>query len=124
MATIVHFDIPVDNPERAKEFYSKLFNWKFQQLAPPMDYSLITTLDADGKEGIGGGMAKRLNPEQRITNFIGVKSIDETLLKIKKLGGKILESKHPVKGWGSLAICSDTENNTFGIWESDIKNTD
>jgi predicted enzyme related to lactoylglutathione lyase len=24
-----------------------------------------------------------------------------------------------VSGWGYLAICVDTENNTFGLWEED-----
>lgn len=39
--------------------------------------------------------------------------------KVKKLGGKIIMLKMPVPGWGYLAACVDTENNTFGLWEED-----
>jgi predicted enzyme related to lactoylglutathione lyase len=27
MSTIVHFDVPVDDIKRAKDFYEKLFDW-------------------------------------------------------------------------------------------------
>ena len=32
MPTIVHFDLPTDDPERAKKFYEELFNWKFDSV--------------------------------------------------------------------------------------------
>ena len=35
MPTIVHFDLPVDDLERAKKFYEKLFDWKFNQVPMP-----------------------------------------------------------------------------------------
>jgi uncharacterized protein len=30
MPTIVHFDIPADDIERAKKFYTDLFGWKME----------------------------------------------------------------------------------------------
>jgi len=41
MPTIVHFDLPADDVERAKKFYEKLFDWKFDKV--PMPYYLIET---------------------------------------------------------------------------------
>ncbi len=38
-----------------------------------------------------------------------------------KLGGNVIMPKTAVAGWGYLAICVDTENNTFGLWEEDSK---
>jgi predicted enzyme related to lactoylglutathione lyase len=29
--TIVHFEIPADNPERATQFYRELFGWDIQK---------------------------------------------------------------------------------------------
>ena len=63
----------------------------------------------------GGGMMKRLYPEHQITNYIDVKSIDEYSSKIQKIGGKVVVPKMAVLKMGYLAICLDTENNTFGI---------
>ena len=120
MAAIVHFDISADNQIRAKEFYEKLFDWKFQLLPGPMNYYLIDTKDLEGKRGIGGGMAKRENSQQAgITNFIGVASIDDSVKKVNELGGVIIQPKQVLPGWGFLALCTDTENNLFGLFQED-----
>lgn len=66
-------------------------------------------------------MAKREKPQETITNFIDVSSIDEYSAKAEKLGGKVLVPKMPVQNYGYLAVCIDTENNTFGLWETDEK---
>jgi predicted enzyme related to lactoylglutathione lyase len=31
MPTIVHFELPADDVERAKKFYSDLFGWKMEK---------------------------------------------------------------------------------------------
>lgn len=117
MSTIVHFDIGADNTERAKIFYTELFGWKFNLLPGPMNYYLIETNDLSGVRGIGGGMGARNGQKQGMTNYFGVTSMDESIKKVKELGGKVIQEKQDVPGWGSLAVCSDTENNTFGLFE-------
>ncbi len=119
MPTIVHFDLPVNDIERAKKFYEKLFAWNFNKVPMTEPYYLIETKDLEGNPGVRGGMGKRMAPEQRISNYIGVTSVDEYLVKVIKLGGNIIMQKTAVSGWGYLAICVDTENNTFGLWEED-----
>jgi predicted enzyme related to lactoylglutathione lyase len=119
MPTIVHFDISADDPERAKKFYEALFGWKIERLPGPVEYYLIETADLNGQAGVGGGLTRRDRPEGKITNFIGVSSIDEYSARVEEIGGKVIESKWPVPGWGYLAVCLDTENNTFGLWQDD-----
>lgn len=140
MPTIVHFEIPADDIERSRKFYNDLFGWKIekwpgiegendggdsgQQLTSaatgqPMEYWIVTTTDDKGNKALGGGIMKRQMPEHRVTNYIGVKSVDEYSSKVEKLGGKVVAPKHAVPGMGYFAICLDTENNTFAIWESD-----
>ncbi len=113
MPTIMHFEIPADNVERAKSFYSKLFGWEIKQM-PGMDYWIITT---SGEKPVGGGMMKRQDPEQTIVNYIDVSSVDKYAAEIEKLGGKIIFPKTAVPEMGYFAICRDTEHNAFGIWE-------
>jgi predicted enzyme related to lactoylglutathione lyase len=119
MPTIVHFDVTAENPERAKRFYQKIFDWKIERPPGPMDYHLIATTDLDGKDGVGGGLGKREGPEPGIIIYIGVKSVDEYVSKVEKLGGKVIQPKMAVPGWGYLAVCLDTENNAFGLWQDD-----
>ncbi len=116
MSTFVHVDIPTDDLETAKKFYSDLFGWEFEKPFPEMDYYLFKTTGLNGEGGIRGGMGLRGEPGQRITSYIGVESVKEYAEKIDKAGGKVL-NQMPVPGWGYLAICLDTEGNVFGIWE-------
>lgn len=115
MSSIVHFEIPADDLQRAKAFYSDLFGWKIEGFQG-MDYMMIDVFGAPG-----GGMMKRMHPDQLITQYIGVTSVDEYAAKVEKLGGKILVPKKAVPGMGYFVICMDTENNTFGIWEMDMQ---
>lgn len=119
MATIVHFDVPAEDIQRAKIFYEKLFEWKIEPVPGPMEYYNIFTHDENGKESIGGGMGKRGQPEQKITNYIGVPSIDEYIKRVQDIGGKIIMPKTTIPGFGYLATFLDTEGNTLGLWETD-----
>jgi predicted enzyme related to lactoylglutathione lyase len=119
MPPIVHFDLPADDLERAKKFYEKLFDWKFNKVPMPTPFYLIETKDLNGNPAVGGGMGKRRLPAQSVMNYIGVPSVEEYIAKVKKLGGNIIRPKTAVPGWGYLAICVDTENNTFGLWQED-----
>jgi predicted enzyme related to lactoylglutathione lyase len=121
MPTIVHFEIPADNVERSRKFYSDLFGWKIEKwpgMDPGMEYWIINTTDNEGSKAVGGGMMKRQNPQQGITNFIDVTSVDEYSAKVQSLGGKVVVPKQAVPTMGFFAICLDTENNTLGIWET------
>ena len=121
MPTIVHFEVPADDVERSRKFYSDLFGWKFEKwpgMESGMEYWIINTTDNEGGKAVGGGMMKRQNPQQGITNFIDVTSVDEYSAKVQSLGGKIVAPKQAVPTMGYFAVCLDTENNTFGIWET------
>jgi len=119
MATIVHFDIPADDLERAQEFYKDMFDWKIE--APPgfPDYYLIETKGLSGTPGVGGGLGKREAAGQQILTYFDVASIEDAAAKVESLGGKVIQPKVPVPGWGYLAVCLDTEQNTFGLWQED-----
>lgn len=89
--SIAHFDLPADEPGRAKEFYEKLFGWRLIAL-PGMEYYLIETEYPNGRKGVGGGMGKKGAPDQRILNYIGVNSVDGGIKKVKELGGKVVRT--------------------------------
>jgi len=115
MPTVVHFEIAADDVSRAKKFYENLFGWEIKPV-PEMEYWLIAT---SGENAVNGGMMKRQQPEQRITDYISVSSVADYAAKVEKLGGKIIVPKMAVKGMGYFAVCLDTEQNPFGLWECD-----
>ena len=121
MPTIVHFDVAADDLERARKFYGELFGWKMEQPPGMTDYYLIETQGLSGEAGVGGGLGKRGDPGQRITSYVGVDSVDAYSARVDRLGGKVVQPKMTVPGWGYMAVCLDTEGNMFGLWQDDPK---
>ncbi len=116
MHSICHFEIPADDPQRVQKFYQGLFGWEFKH-HPEMDYYSVMT----GPEGevVNGGMMKRQQPGQPIVNYIDVESVEASANKVKELGGQVVMGKSPVPEMGWFAICLDSEQNVFGLWEAD-----
>jgi len=118
--TIIHFEIPADNVEKLRKFYSELFGWKIEKTPGPMEYYMIQTVPIDEKgmpirPGVNGGMMKKQNPDHKPVNYIAVESIDEYSKKIEVLGGKVIVPKMEVPGIGWWAFALDPEDNQFAI---------
>lgn len=117
-ASIVWFEVPAEDVDRARTFYKELFGWKIEKFPGPMDYWHIDTGGDD--KSLDGGMLKRQNAGHKgITNYISVASVEEAAKKVEKLGGKICMPKQAVPQMGYFAICQDPEENTFALWEPD-----
>ena len=122
MPRVVHFEIHVDDPQRAKAFYASLFGWEFTDWGGPDEYTLIRT----GTEcpGIDGGMLRRQVPLEgsglrAFVCTVDVTSVDETCERIAALGGEIAMPKMAVPSVGWLAYGKDPEGNLFGIMQRD-----
>lgn len=121
--TIVHFEIPANDPEKLSAFYKSLFGWTIQkdESIPQMSYWIIQTKAKEDDAGVNGGIYTKADPNQRPVNYINVESIAEYSNKISQLGGKITMPKMEVPGHGWLAVALDPEGNAFGLWESTQK---
>jgi predicted enzyme related to lactoylglutathione lyase len=121
--TIVHFEIPADDVEKLRKFYSELFGWKIEKMPGPVEYWGIATVPVNEKgmperPGVNGGMMKRQNPEHKPVNYIAVESVDEYVKKIEALGGRVIVPKMEVPGIGWWALALDPEGNQFAIMQS------
>ena len=114
---IVHFEIPAQDMERLKQFYSQLLGWKFETAPGMPNYMMITTA-AEG-EGINGGLMKKMMPQQTVLNYVMVESVAEYSDKVKQLGGQVVMPKTAVPKMGYFAVCLDPEGNPIGLWEMD-----
>ncbi len=125
MSRVIHFEIHSDQPQRAVDFYSAAFGWKFVKWEGPMEYWLISTGEK-AAPGIDGGLVGRRGPRpesgQPVNAYvctIDVPAIDESLKKIQSLGGTNVVPKMAIPGVGWLAYCTDLEGNIFGIMQED-----
>jgi uncharacterized protein len=118
MPRVVHFEVPVDDPDRAAKFYREVFGWKIDKWAGPMDYWMVNTGEP-AEPGINGGLTRRAQAGAATVNTIDVPSVDDFVSRIEKSGGKVIAPKMAIPGVGYLAYCLDTEGNTFGVMQAD-----
>ena len=112
-----HFEIPVDDPDRAEKFYSTVFGWTFQRYpGAPQYYGLAST--GETQPGIDGALFQR-SPGRGTTISMLVDSIEETSDKVRSAGGKVVQEKTPIPTMGWFAMLEDSEGNTIGIFAND-----
>jgi len=117
-----HFAIHADDVERARQFYSAVFGWRFEPWGPPNFY-LIRTGDA-GDRGLQGALQERLD-ELTGTGMrgfectIGVQDLDAILDKIVEQGGRVVSSPFHIDSVGRLCFFEDTEGNRAGVMQYD-----
>ncbi|MDR7084858.1 putative enzyme related to lactoylglutathione lyase [Arthrobacter ginsengisoli] len=120
---VVHFEIPADDENRAREFYSSAFGWGFEVM-PEMKYSLAMTtpMDDQGRPtvpgSINGGLFKREEGISTSVVTVDVDDIDAALEKITALGGSTYREKMEVPGMGWNAYFKDSEGNIVGLWQN------
>jgi predicted enzyme related to lactoylglutathione lyase len=123
---VIFFEIPVDNPARAREFYGSAFGWKMNEI-PEMHYTQVGTVEADrmGVRGVpkepgainGGFVERRRELAETPIIYISVKNIDQAAAIIERNGGKVVKPRTPVGNFGFAAYFKDTEGNVVGLWQ-------
>jgi uncharacterized protein len=120
---VVHFEVPFDDGDRARDFYKEVFDWQIQPM-PEMNYTIVST-GPTGDQGmpsepgfIGGGMMQRQAPVNSPVITIAVDDIDATVNAIEKHGGAAVGEKMAVGDMGFAAYFSDSEGNLMGLWQN------
>ena len=127
---VIHFEMPFDDKKRSENFYHQVFNWQMSDWPMP-DGSVHTSVRTTAidekdftplKQGeINGAIVPRSNEASMPIIFIQVNSIDTYAKDIVAAGGKIISTQHDVPGSGAYRYFKDTEGNTVGLWEANIK---
>lgn len=121
MNKVVHFELPADDPEKAGEFYKKMFGWNIHAY-PGMEYWVAHTCECDDKNmpvekgAINGGFFKRQGEEKPLI-IIKVPSLDDHVAKLKDAGCEITKDKTAVGEMGLYARFKDPEGNIVGLWQ-------
>ncbi|PIC56687.1 glyoxalase [Sporosarcina sp. P12(2017)] len=127
MGRLVHFEIHVDDMERAKTFYGEVFGWTFQDWSEyaGMPYCGAVTGD-DHEPGVNGALMQRQGPpperNQALNGYactMGVANYDSTEEKILSNGGSLAMPKYALPGMAWQGYYLDTEGNIFGIHQPD-----
>jgi uncharacterized protein len=121
---VVHFEVPYDDAERARAFYSDVFGWAIESM-PEFEYDFVQTGPIDDGSGmpvepgyIGGGMFQRQADVGRPVITIDVDDMTQALATIVEHGGAAVGEPQQVGDMGIAAYFTDSEGNLMGLWQT------
>lgn len=113
----VHVELNTTDVDKAKEFYSKLFDWTLEdvEMGPSDTYTIIKV-----GEGTGGGMLK--NPMPGVPSFwlayVLVEEIGAATKKAASLGAKVVKDSVEVPNMGWFSIIEDPTGAAVALWQA------
>ena len=117
----VHAELNTTDLEKSKKFYSKLFDWKYEEIpgADGLEYTTIEVGDTGGY-GSGGGMLRQRMPgaPSAWMPYVLVDDIEAATKKARELGAKVLKDVTEVPGMGALSILTDPTGAIIGLWQT------
>lgn len=112
----VHVELNTNDVAKAKTFYSKLFDWKMEDVegGESGTYTMISV-----GEGTGGGLLKHPMPgaPSMWLAYVLVDDIKAATAKARSLGADIKKDVTEVMGMGWLTILQDPTGATLGLWQ-------
>jgi len=111
---LVHFELPARDGERAKAFWSGLFAWSFTDPGVPgLEYWMTRT-----GEHQGGAVLPVSDESAGIIVYFETDDIATSVARVREFGG-VSDDPSPIPQVGWFARCTDTEGNSFRLFQSD-----
>jgi hypothetical protein len=112
----VHVELHTNDLKRAREFYSKLFDWKLQD-APMPGGGTYTMIEVG--TGTGGGMMTSQAPgtPPHWMAYVGVDDVRAATKKAKDLGAKVVQDVMEVGEYGTMSVITDPTGAAIAMWQ-------
>lgn len=109
---VVHWEVQARDLERQQQFFANLFGWEIDT-NNPMNYGMVS---GAGKDTIGGGIGPAHDQASRVTVYVQVPDINETLQRATTLGAQTMVPRMEY-GPVTMALFRDLEGNVIGLVE-------
>ena len=111
---ICHFEFMCNDVAKTKEFYGKVFDWKFEETSSPMPYTMVRT----GQAPEGGVMAKPPEaPHPSLNIYFLVDDVSATLEKATQAGGTVVVPKTDIPQIGAFGFFCDPDGIVVGVFQ-------
>jgi predicted enzyme related to lactoylglutathione lyase len=115
---VVHFELSGQDPQRLREYYSRLFDWDFDTdspVAPSVseagNYGFMTS-----ESGIPGGIGGGAGYPRHAIFYVGVEDVAAALSTAEELGGaRVMGPETNPSGQLVVAHFRDPDGNLMGL---------
>lgn len=113
----VHVELHTNDLKRAREFYTKLFGWKLNDVPLPGGVGAYTMIDVGG--GTGGGMMVNQVPgaPSHWMAYVGVDDIGASTKQARDLGATVVMDVTQVGEFGWMSVITDPTGATIAMWK-------
>lgn len=113
----VHIELQTKDLAKAKDFYSKLFDWKLEDIPAPEGGPPYTMINVG--EGTGGGMYANTDPNvpPHWLAYVGVDDIEASTRKAGELGATVLQDVMTIGDYGRLSVIMDPTGAVIAMWQ-------
>jgi len=113
----VHVELHTSDLPKAREFYSKLFDWKLDDVPMPGGgtYTMINV-----GSGTGDGMMVDQAPgtPPPWLAYVGVDDIRASTRRARELGAKVAVDVMEIGEYGTMSVIVDPAGATLAMWQA------
>lgn len=113
----VHIELQTSDLAKARDFYSRLFDWSLEAIPAPGGSASYTMINVG--EGTGGGMFE--NPDPGVPPhwmaYVGVDDIRAYTAKARELGAAVLQDVMQVDDYGWFSVIRDPTGAVIAMWQ-------
>ena len=112
-------ELMTTDPKAAKDFYGKLFGWKYEDNSTEcMTYSMVNL----GDKAIGGMFEMSSDHKGKMPphwmTYIAVDNLEVTVKKAQELGATVLVEPKSAGESGRLAVLTDPTGAHIALWQA------
>jgi uncharacterized protein len=113
----VHIELHTKDLAKAKDFYSRLFAWRLDDVPMPGGEGSYTLINVG--EGTGGGMFANLDPKvpPHWLAYVGVDDIQVMTKKARDLGATVVQDVIEVGDYGWMSVIIDPTGAALAMWK-------
>lgn len=116
----VHVELQTHDLAKARDFYSRLFDWKLEDIPAPGGGTSYTMINVG--EGTGGGMFA--NPDPNVPPhwmaYVGVDDVGAFTIKARDLGATVLQDVMQVGDYGWFSVIKDPTGAVIAMWQPNM----
>lgn len=112
--SIVHIEIPANDPATGSKFYADLFGWNIQ-VDPSFNYHMFQAEPGPGGGFVEVGGMGGYKPGE-VLIYVSTDDIDASLARAESLGGKTVVPKTEIPNMGWFAFFTDPTGNRIGLF--------
>lgn len=115
--SVVWVDLSTPDLDAAIHFYERLFGWHYEEHETEMGTYVTARIGSGDVAGMMGQTPEQAGTPPAWTVFVGCDHLENTLARVRELGGSVVETPFPIPGGARIAVIADPTGAVLALAE-------